>query len=76
MLFSCCSAVAARAQLIFVDSFFVHVLYECVSVCENVCVCATASIFLCIPFFFVGRRAAALTLALDVVSCFLGPPAE
>lgn len=30
-------AVAARAQLIFVDSFFVHVV--CVYVCENVLVC-------------------------------------
>lgn len=54
-------AVAARAQLIFVGSFFVHV----------VCVCVSDEFF-CVYHFFVGRRAATLTLA----SCFLGPPVE
>lgn len=43
--------VAARAQLIFVDSFFVHVVYECVCLCTRMFLCMSASIFLCIPFF-------------------------
>lgn len=49
--FSCFSVVAARAQLIFVDSFFVHVVYECVCLCTRMFLCMSASIFLCIPFF-------------------------
>lgn len=41
-------AVAACAQLIFVDSFFVHVVCVCARMC--LCVCERC-IFLCIPFF-------------------------
>lgn len=44
----------------------------CVCVCENVLVCVWAMYFFVYTIFFVGRRAATLTLA----SCFLGPPVE
>lgn len=59
-------AVAARAQLIFVDSFFVHVV--CVYVCENVLVCVCVSDeFFCVYHFFCRPPSSDVDVGVGVV---------
>lgn len=59
-------AVAARAQLIFVDSFFVHVV--CVCMCARMCLCVCVSDeFFCVYHFFCRPPSSDVDVGVGVV---------